>query len=668
LKVGLSAIFILVGLLRAQVAPPQLRCLATNSVGDITLHWIPPADPGGLFSSYEVFYATAKNGPYSNVGSIAAITSTAFTHTGAGGNLQSRYYFVLTKFGPGGTSESIPSDTLRSIFLNLINPPGIVGLNYNQLKQPALPSSSSSFSLLREYPVGTWTNFHSASTLNYNDTITICNASYNYVVTLSDNSGCVSTSNISGGLYKDKFGPIRIDIDSVSVMPNGQTVIGYPPTISGDGAGYYVYQVINGINTKIDSLPGKNNTLYTFTTAAATGTTVEFIVAPFDSCGNVGLLNNAHQTMYLKHVYDRCNYKTSLSWNAYQNLKGGVLEYRIYYSVNGGVPQIAGTTTQTEFTHQQVDPDKNITYFVRVVNVPKTITASSNRVSFFSYQSPAPNFIYLRSASVMNDERISLKFFADSVNMASGFDIYRSSDGVNFSKIIFIGATGNGNYEFTDAGVQANERSYYYRAVAKDSCGNDRTMSNTAQTMLLKVQSDKQFMFRKNLSWNHYSGFNAGNAGYAVYRAVDDQAFGSPLAYTGAGENSYEDNIENLASEGAKVVYKVEAIEALGNVFGILETATSNTATAYAEADVFVPTAFAPKGLNKVWKPVTHFADKSEYNLKIFSRWGNLLFETNDTEQGWDGGGSPNDVYVYLIQFKNSRGEYIELKGNFTLL
>lgn len=668
MRVGYFAILFLVGLLKAQVAPPQLRCLATNSVGDITLHWIPPADPGGLFSSYEIYYSTSKTGPYSNVGSVAAITTTLFTHAGAGGNLQSRYYYLITKYGSGGASESAPSDTLRSIFLNLINPPGIVGLTYNQLKQPPLPSSAFSFELLREYPAGTWTNFHNTAQLNYNDTISICNASYSYVVTQPDNSGCVSVSNISGGLYKDKFGPVRVDIDSVSVLPNGQTVIGYPQTISGDGAGYFIYQVINGINTVIDSLPGKNSTLYTFTTSAATGSVIEFIVAPFDSCGNVGLLNIAHQTMHLKHEYDRCRFRTRLNWNAYQNLKGGVLEYRIYYAVNGGVPQLAGTTTQTSFTHENVDPGKNITYFVRVVNVPKTITASSNRVNFFSVQSPAPDFIYIRTASVLSDESIRLKFFADSLKLGNGFDVYRSTDGINFSRIIFIAASGAGNYEYTDAGLSTTEIAYYYKAVAKDSCGNDRTMSNTAQTILLKVVNDKQLMFRKKLSWNHYTGFNAGNAGYAVYRTVNGQSYGPPLAYTGAGENYFEDNVEDLASEGAQVNYMVQSVEALGNMYGILEMASSNTAKAYTEADVFVPTAFAPKGVNKIWKPVTHFADKSDYNLKIYNRWGNLLFETNDTEQGWDGGGSPNDVYVYLIQFKNARGEYKELKGTFTLL
>ena len=86
-----------------------------------------------------------------------------------------------------------------------------------------------------------------------------------------------------------------------------------------------------------------------------------------------------------------------------------------------------------------------------------------------------------------------------------------------------------------------------------------------------------------------------------------------------------------------------------------------------AGRQIFVPTAFAPKGKNKIWLPVTHFVDKSEYTVTVFNRWGNKLFETHDDTKGWDGANALNDVYVYLITYKNSRGEYKELKGSVLL-
>ena len=76
----------------------------------------------------------------------------------------------------------------------------------------------------------------------------------------------------------------------------------------------------------------------------------------------------------------------------------------------------------------------------------------------------------------------------------------------------------------------------------------------------------------------------------------------------------------------------------------------------------------APNGKNKIWLPITHFIDKADYNVSIFNRWGTKLFETNDATKGWDGKNALPDVYVYLINYKNSRGEYQQLKGTLILL
>ena len=58
--------------------------------------------------------------------------------------------------------------------------------------------------------------------------------------------------------------------------------------------------------------------------------------------------------------------------------------------------------------------------------------------------------------------------------------------------------------------------------------------------------------------------------------------------------------------------------------------------------------------------------------FRIFDRWGEQVFETNDPYQAWDGtiGGKKGDenVYVYLLKFKTAYGEYVERKGTVALL
>ena len=54
----------------------------------------------------------------------------------------------------------------------------------------------------------------------------------------------------------------------------------------------------------------------------------------------------------------------------------------------------------------------------------------------------------------------------------------------------------------------------------------------------------------------------------------------------------------------------------------------------------YVPNTFTPDGneFNQVFRPVfTSGFDLADYNFKVFNRWGEIVFESNDAETGWDG-------------------------------
>jgi gliding motility-associated-like protein len=58
--------------------------------------------------------------------------------------------------------------------------------------------------------------------------------------------------------------------------------------------------------------------------------------------------------------------------------------------------------------------------------------------------------------------------------------------------------------------------------------------------------------------------------------------------------------------------------------------------------------------------------------FRIFNRWGELIFETNNPAQGWDGNknGTPQpvDTYVWTIEGKDKDGKLIQKSGNFLLI
>lgn len=91
--------------------------------------------------------------------------------------------------------------------------------------------------------------------------------------------------------------------------------------------------------------------------------------------------------------------------------------------------------------------------------------------------------------------------------------------------------------------------------------------------------------------------------------------------------------------------------------------------TAYADVVVnpeyvfWIPNAFTPNDndINETFKPKA--IGVHDYTFLIFDRWGKKLFETNDSNTGWDGYYKhhlcKNDVYVYKIFFRD------DVKNNF---
>jgi len=97
---------------------------------------------------------------------------------------------------------------------------------------------------------------------------------------------------------------------------------------------------------------------------------------------------------------------------------------------------------------------------------------------------------------------------------------------------------------------------------------------------------------------------------------------------------------------------------------------------------VLIPNAFSPNlsgssggndqsnGRNDVFLPLTRGV--VEFNMVIFNRWGEMMFQSNDPNTGWDGyyNGKlcQQDVYVYKITARYENGERIVRVGDVNLI
>jgi len=91
--------------------------------------------------------------------------------------------------------------------------------------------------------------------------------------------------------------------------------------------------------------------------------------------------------------------------------------------------------------------------------------------------------------------------------------------------------------------------------------------------------------------------------------------------------------------------------------------------------DIYIPNTFCPSGsgVNSVFKPMTADGINSNpMSLKIYDRWGNLVFEENGIDLvGWNGTYDNKDlnhsVYIYVLEYI-SNDETIKRTGEITLI
>lgn len=92
--------------------------------------------------------------------------------------------------------------------------------------------------------------------------------------------------------------------------------------------------------------------------------------------------------------------------------------------------------------------------------------------------------------------------------------------------------------------------------------------------------------------------------------------------------------------------------------------------------DIFIPVAFTPNGdgLNDIFRilPIGGLPGITLLHFKIYNRYGQLVFSTNNIDTGWDGtfkGAQQNTgTYIYIASFLSSDNSIIERKGTVHLI
>ena len=270
----------------------------------------------------------------------------------------------------------------------------------------------------------------------------------------------------------------------------------------------------------------------------------------------------------------------------------------------------------------------------------------------------------LERSTIENNERVLVEWLPPRLGNPMTYHLERSTDGTNWQP---LKDENRNTFSYLDPQARFSERPYYYRLNATDSCDYTGDYSNIGKTIHLTADTNDLFPL---LTWTPYELWVEGVLGYA-------------LQVKGWGDFQTLIEIPNSAIPNPQ-----SAISQTDSFFTVTDKDYCYRVIAYRSGDslqsvsnevcipnafrLFIPNAFSPNhdGINDVFMPVGIFI--KDYNLQIYNRWGEKIFESSDINKGWNGvfkgEDCPLGVYYYQIRLTGANGKKTTKSGTVTLL
>lgn len=550
-----------------------------------------------------------------------------------------------------------------------------------QIKWTAVSAFEDTYSIYRR--LSTETDFTLLATLPSldgirfeDDKLSACAIEYKIEAQTPDISTGTSVSNIAEFAKQDNSEPASVSLLPINIDKTSQQVeITWTSSQSSDTWGYVVCkQDESGKRQPLDTVYGINTTNYTCQQCDIHDTNYITVFA-FDSCMNTSPLSQTYNNIVLTMRRESCDEPLQLSWNSYSPTDDAH-SYAVMVSTDGGQTYNAETiTSETSYVMQLPVGESTISFYVQSNYQINTPGSSSNILTLNTEQTDTLDYVYLENASVSEDNlSVTLTAHLDATKIVQGYHLWRQMDDEDFVMVKEIPYSGYEYVTFEDQlDFSASEHNYTYYLAAPDECGGSYTYSNRISPMRLVIDASAQPKIK--LTWVPYRPANWTPTKYNIYRFAENNIQNAELIATSVA-NSYIDNTEDMVSATDRTFYYVQAVSSTEyGPNGSAYTANSSNSYAKFESIFFIPNAFAPKdGQNtkiNTFKPACHFVRSGSYTMKIYTRTGTLLFETNNPDEGWDGTYKdevcPVGTYVYKIQYIDSDGMEQNKGGAFLL-
>lgn len=225
---------------------------------------------------------------------------------------------------------------------------------------------------------------------------------------------------------------------------------------------------------------------------------------------------------------------------------------------------------------------------------------------------------------------------------------------------------------FSGTGVMGND---FYPSNA-DTLNNIITYTYTQSGCIFDTTTDIIVYEQPTLSqitpYNEFFEICDGDSIPSIY-SVTSTVLGGYNEWTLLGSTTESDNF-NIAWDtfGTFVLSVVNYVNGCASP----QQQTTITIAQCPQELIYIPNSFTPDGneFNNTWRPIiTSGFDNTEYRMTLYNRWGEIIWESQDINEGWDGTYNnsivPVGSYVWTVQLKALKTDYRQvLSGSLNVL
>lgn len=229
----------------------------------------------------------------------------------------------------------------------------------------------------------------------------------------------------------------------------------------------------------------------------------------------------------------------------------------------------------------------------------------------------------------------------------------------NASSLVWQNLASINNFtNYIEQPLNTDINAFDYRINIKDLCGIEKISDIHANVWLSGAKTEDPYAIK--MQFSNYMGFKNGVSKYLLYRKISDNGdFYQPYDSFTQPENMFYKN----GLDGYSQCYRILSFENGGNN----QVSWSNEICFNFSPTIYIPNAFSPNndGLND--KFVISAGAIKTFSMKIFDRWGEKLWETNDYTSSWDGFYKDKqvqmDVYMYTVTLTDFRDKVYRMNG-----